>query len=132
MGNLPQPRSSKESSTGQQGPGQIVESRLDISSNIQEIILFFSLSCSTMQLFAMVILLPFMCRFHHNSLTSFEIGILISSCTMGEILASRFTEPSVSRYGTKTSLQIGWILMLATSYAFWSLSYTKNDIDFAV
>ena len=105
---------------------------MDINSSIQEIILFISLACSTMQLFAMVILLPFLCRFHHDSITSSEIGILISACTMGEILASRFTEPSVSRYGTKASLQIGWIVMLATSYAFWSLSYAKNDTDFAV
>jgi len=93
--------------------------------------MFLSLSCSTMQLFAMVVLLPFLCRFHHASLKSYEIGLLISASTIGELVAVKFTEPAVAKLGTKWSLQLGFVFMIATSYAFWTVSYIKNDMDFA-
>lgn len=106
--------------------------KIDVSNKLQEILMTLSLACSTMQLFAMVILLPFLVRFHHAQINSFEVGILIAACTVGELVACRFTEPVVSYLGTKWSLQLGFVFMIATSYAFWSISYIKNDMDFAM
>ena len=61
---------------------------------------------------------------------SYEVGILLASATAGELIASRFTEPCLSRFGTKWSCQVGFLSMIASSYAFWLVSYLKNDSNF--
>ena len=66
--------------------------------------LFMTLASSTMQHFAMVILIPSLCKYHHENLTSLEIGVLISAATAGELVAYRYTEPCISKFGIKWSL----------------------------
>lgn len=72
----------------------------------------------------MVILIPILCHFHHAGLTSLEIGMLIAAATAGEMMAYRYTEPCISQFGIKWSLQLGFLLQISTSYAFWHFSYT--------
>ena len=80
----------------------------------------------------MIILIPILCKYHHPSLTSLEIGILLSSTTAGELVAYRYTEPCISNFGIKWSLQLGFLLQIATSYAFWYVTFIKNASDFVV
>lgn len=57
-----------------------------------------------MQTFAMIILIPFICNYDHTEIKSYEIGVLLAASVSGELIASRFTEPSISRLGTKWSI----------------------------
>ena len=93
--------------------------------------LFITLASSTMQTFAMVILIPSLCRNHHEVMTSLEIGLLISAATAGDLVAYRYSEPCISKFGIKWSLQLGFLMQIATSYAFWQVSFVQNDSDFA-
>ena len=68
---------------------------LDVSSPFKEAVLFLALASSTMQHFAMVILIPFLCSYDHVEIKSYEIGILLAAATGGELIAARFTEPSI-------------------------------------
>ena len=77
---------------------------------MRELMLFMALVCSTLQYFAMVILIPIMCSLHYTSLTSVEIGILIIAATAGELASHRYTEPFIDKFGIKWSLQLGFIL----------------------
>lgn len=78
----------------------------------------------------MIILIPFICTYDHKMIKSYEIGILLASATAGELIASRFTEPAISKIGTKWSIQLGFMFMAVASFAFWAVSYTPNDSDF--
>ena len=64
-------------------------------------------------------------------MTSLEIGLLISAATAGDLVAYRYSEPCISKFGIKWSLQLGFLMQIATSYAFWQVSYVQNDSDFA-
>jgi len=64
-------------------------------------------------------------------MTSLEIGLLISAATTGDLVAYRYSEPCISKFGIKWSLQLGFLMQIATSYAFWQVSFTQNDSDFA-
>jgi len=66
--------------------------------------LFLALASSTMQHFAMVILIPFMAAYEHDEVKSFEIGLLIGSAWAGSLIAGRFTEPAISKMGTKWAM----------------------------
>ena len=92
--------------------------------------LFIALASSTMQHFAMIILIPFICTYDHKLIKSYEIGILLASATTGELIASRFTEPSISKIGIKWSIQLGFMFMVTASFAFWVVTYTTNDSEF--
>ena len=83
-----------------------------------------------MQHFAMIILIPFICTYDHPMIKSYEIGILLASATAGELIASRFTEPAISKLGTKWSIQLGFMFMVVASFAFWLVTYTPNDSEF--
>ena len=92
--------------------------------------LFVAIACSTMQQFAMVILIPFLCSYDHGAITSYEIGILLAASTAGELYIRRYIEPSISRLGTKWSIQLGFFLMIVASFSFWGASYLVNDEKF--
>ena len=92
--------------------------------------LFIALASSTMQHFAMVILIPFICTYDHALIKSYEIGILLAAAMAGELIASRFTEPSISKLGTKWSLQLGFLAMVTSSFGFWGVTHLGNDSDF--
>jgi len=49
--------------------------------------LFLAIASSTMQHFAMVILIPFLCFYDHPEIKSYEIGILIASTWAGGMIA---------------------------------------------
>lgn len=66
--------------------------------------LFVALASSTMQHFAMVILIPFMSKYDHAEVKSYEIGILIAASWAGQLIATRFTEPSISKLGTRWAI----------------------------
>ena len=55
---------------------------------------------------------------------------MLASATAGEIIASRFTEPSISRIGTKWSIQVSFLFMVTASFAFWLVTYLHNDSEF--
>lgn len=78
----------------------------------------------------MIVLIPFLCTYDHPLIQSYEIGILLASATAGELMASRFTEPSISKIGTKWSIQLGFMFMVVASFAFWMGTYVVNDSDF--
>ena len=92
--------------------------------------LFIALASATMQHYAMIILIPFMCTHDHSSIQSYEIGILIAAATAGELISRRFTEPSISKLGTRYAIQLGFFLMVVGSFAFWLVSYITNDSNF--
>lgn len=94
--------------------------------------LFCALACATMQHYAMIIIIPFLCKFDHKGMESVEIGILIAAATAGELVCARLTEPSISRLGTKYSVQLGFLLMIVGSFAFWFSSYVVNDSNFMI
>ena len=54
----------------------------------------------------------------------------MASATAGELIASRFTEPSISKYGTKWSIQVSYLFMIISSFAFWLATYNENASDF--
>ena len=86
-------------------PQKISAEGINVSSPLREAMLFIALASSTMQHFAMVILIPFICTYDYNDkIESFEIGILLTAATAGELMANRFMEPSISRIGTKWSI----------------------------
>jgi len=72
--------------------------------------LFLTLASSTMQLFAMVILIPSLCKYFHSNMTSFEVGLIMAAATAGELGSYRYTEQMISKVGIKWSLQLGFIL----------------------
>ena len=104
--------------------------QIQVSSPLRESILFVALASSTMQQFAMVILLPFLCAEHHQDMPSYEVGILLAASIAGELMANKFTEPAISRIGTKWSIQLGFVLMVVSSYGFWGVSFERNDSQF--
>jgi len=77
---------------------------INLSSPLRELMLFMTLAGSTMQNFAMIILIPLLCKYHHKSLNSLEIGMLIAAATTGELVSFRYTEPLISKFGIKWSL----------------------------
>ena len=83
---------------------KISSQALAVSSPMREAMLFIALACSTMQHFAMIILIPFICAFEHSEIKSYEIGIIMVSSTAGELISSRFTEPSISKIGSKWAI----------------------------
>lgn len=101
-----------------------------MSSPLREAVLFLALASSTMQTFAMIILIPFICFYDHTEIKSYEIGILLAASVSGELIASRFTEPSISRLGTKWSIQLAFLFIVAASFAFWLVTHLTNDSDF--
>lgn len=103
---------------------------LNVYSSLREVMLFLALASSTMQHFAMVILIPFICAYEHEQMKSVEIAILLASSTAGELVSSRFTEPSVSKIGSKWSIQLGFFFMLVSSFAFWLVTRIRNDSEF--
>ena len=95
--------------------------------------LFLALATSTMQHFAMVILIPFICTYNDSfksTIKSYEIGIILATATAGELTANRLLEPCVSKLGTKWSIQLSFLLMTASSFAFWRVvAKVKNDSE---
>ena len=81
-----------------------------MNSPLRELMLFITLASSTLQTFAMVILIPSLCRNYHEVMTSLEIGLLISAATAGDLVAYRYSEPCISKFGIKWSLQLGFLL----------------------
>ena len=73
-------------------------------SPLREAMLFLALASSTMQHFAMVILIPFICSQDHEDVKSYEIGLLIASAWAGGMIAPRFTELAISKMGTKWAI----------------------------
>ena len=65
-------------------------------------------------------------------IASYEIGILLASATAGELTASRFTEPAISKIGSKWSIQLGFVFMVTASFAFWMVTYIENTSNFMV
>ena len=106
--------------------------KISLSSPFQRLILFLTLASATLSQFAFVILLPILCRSHHESLKSHEIGMLIVALTAGELLAYRYTEPCISNFGIRWSLQLGFLFQISTGYAFWYVSFIQSDFDFLV
>ena len=100
------------------------------SSPMREAMLFLALASSTMQHFAMVILIPFMATYDHADVKSFEIGILIGAAWAGSMIAGRFTEPAISKMGTKWAMQLAFLFMCASSFAFWLVTSIVNDSEF--
>jgi hypothetical protein len=58
--------------------------------------LFLALATSTLQYFAVVILLPIQALVTHSSITAFEMAMIIASHTAGSLVAYRNTEPIIS------------------------------------
>jgi len=83
-----------------------------------------------MQHFAMVILIPFMCHYEHSYVKSYEIAILLAASWAGQLIATRFTEPAISKLGTKWAIQLAFIFMVAASFSFWLTSTIVNDSSF--
>ena len=126
------PRISKKAmSAMSKGKQKISAQKLDMNSPLRELMLFITLASSTMQTFAMVVLIPSLCRYHHEAMTSLEIGLLIAAATAGDLVAYRYSEPCISKFGIKWSLHLGFLAQIATSYAFWQVSFIENDSDFA-
>ena len=63
-------------------------------------------------------------------MASYEVGILIAAAWAGGLIAPRFTEPAISKMGTKWSIQLGFLLMVAASFAFWFNTSIQNDSNF--
>ena len=109
---------------------------ININSSIREVMLFLALATSTMQHFAMVILIPFICTYSDSfksTIKSYEIGIILATATAGELTANRLLEPCISKLGTKWSIQLSFLLMTASSFAFWQVvAKIKNDSEFLV
>lgn len=84
-----------------------------------------------MQHFAMVILLPFVCAYQFKTIESYEIGILLAASTAGELMSHRYVEPSISKFGTKWSIQLCFLVMMASSFALWLIvAKVKNSSNF--
>jgi len=92
--------------------------------------IFLALASSTMQHFAMVILIPFLCAYEHKEVKSYEIGVLIAAAWAGSLIASRFTEPTISKMGTKWAIQLAFLFMMSASLAFWFITGVVNDSEF--
>ena len=67
----------------------------------------------------------------HSSITAFEMAIIITAHTAGFLVAYRNTEPFISKLGIKWSLQLGFLILIAASYAFWATTYIQNDSQFS-
>ena len=56
---------------------------------------------------------------------------MLAAATAGELAANRVLEPSISKFGTKWSIQLGFLSMVASSFAFWLVvAKVKNDSEF--
>lgn len=66
-------------STGRSRVQKMSSEHLRVSSWLRELMLFFALATSTMQFFAIVILLPMQSMAEHSSITGFEMGTIIAS-----------------------------------------------------
>jgi len=106
-----------------QGKQKMSAQKISLSSPFQRLILFLTLASATLSQFAFVILIPFLCRDYHESLKSHEIGMLVVALTAGELLAYRYTEPCISNFGIRWSLQLGFLFQITTGYAFWYVSF---------
>ena len=101
-----------------------------VTSPLRDAMLFLSLASSTMQHFAMVIIIPFTCFYEHNQVKSYEIGILIAASWAGHLIASGFTELSISKLGTRWAIQLSFIFMMVASFALWLVVGISNDSEF--
>ena len=105
--------------------------QLEVSSTLRGLMLFLALATSTMQYFAIVILLPLQSLSMHSSINTLEMGLIIAAQTAGSLVAYRNVEPFVSKFGIKWSLQVGFLILIASSFAFWLATFIDNDSNFA-
>ena len=115
-----------------QGKQKMSAQTIKLSSPLQESMLFIAMVCSTLQYFAMVVLIPQMCSEKYRSLTNAEVGILLVTSTSGELVSNRYTEVLIDKLGIRWSLHVGFLLQVTASYVFWQVSYLDNDQDFLV
>ena len=54
----------------------------------------------------------------------------MAASTAGSLSASRFTEPLISKLGTKWTIQMSFLLMVVASFALWLVTYMTNDSEF--
>ena len=92
--------------------------------------IFLAIASSTMQHFAMVILIPFLCAYEHQEVKSYEIGIILASAMAGDMISSKFTEPTISKMGTKWAIQLSFMFMMSASLAFYLITTLVNDSEF--
>ena len=74
---------------------KISSEHIYVGSLLRELMLFLALATSTMQYFAVVILLPMQSLVNHSSITGFEMGTIIASQTAGSLVAYRNIEPLI-------------------------------------
>lgn len=69
----------EKSSDGEVRWPKMSSEQLVVSSRLRELMLFLALATSTMQYFAIVILLPLQSMTAHSSITTFEMGLIIAA-----------------------------------------------------
>jgi MFS family permease len=105
---------------------------ISISPFIRNALKLFALATSTMHYFAVIILLPLYTQAHYGSVTSFEIAVIIAGHTAGFIFGYSQIEFLVRRFGIKTILNLGFLLLTVSSFALWhSTKDFSRASDFA-
>ena len=77
-----------------------------------------------------MILIPFLCAYDHKEVKSYEIGVILASAWAGEMTANKFTEPTISKMGTKWAVQLSFMFMMSASLAFYLITGLFNDSEF--
>lgn len=92
---------------------------ISISPFIRNALTLMALATSTMHYFAVVILLPLYTEENYESVTSFETAVIIAGHTAGFIFGYSISEFLVRHFSIKSTLNLGFILLTATSYILW-------------
>ena len=91
-----------------------------------------ALATSTVHYYVCVILLPVLCHTKYFSLTTFEIGVMLTGHTAGVMFTYKFIDYAIKFAGLNGVVNLGFFILIVSNFGLWiCIVIIKNSSDFA-
>ena len=91
-----------------------------------------AVATATLHYYVCVIMLPIIASESYSSITTFELGVMMTGHTSGVLISYKVFEPLIRLFGVNSVLNIGFTILVLANFGLWlCVIYVENSSDFA-
>lgn len=91
-----------------------------------------AVATATLHYYVCVIMLPIIASESYSSITTYELGVMMTGHTSGVLISYKIFEPLIRIFGVNSVLNIGFTILVLANFALWlCVIYIENSSDFA-